>query len=152
MGSKTRGYDPLFRLKVKCFLIINKSPFLTSTLTIFPVAVFNAPCIPPNSRVRFFNGYFSPEVVIPLALGNANNYEDRILELQSKLRFMIAQSPELRNSPEGTDALNQKINGILGGIEDTRLRAGQGAIERQVINPDEAFLLFNKLKGGSQNE
>src|SRR3990172_2620084 len=91
MGSKTRGYDPLFRLKVKCFLIINKSPFLTSTLTIFPVAVFNAPCIPPNSRVRFFNGYFSPEVVIPLALGNANNETTSPFLYSNSIFFLMKQ-------------------------------------------------------------
>lgn len=87
-----------------------------------------------------------------IALENVKKYESRILELESKLRFLISQSAELKNSPEEVDAIMQRVDGIKGGIADARSRAAQGLIERQVLNPDTAFLEFQRLKSSSKKE
>ena len=83
-----------------------------------------------------------------ISLNKATIYEDRILELESKIRIMITQSAELKNAPEGVDVINQKIQGIYNNIDAMRGRAAQGTIERGVLNPDQAFLEFQKMKAG----
>ncbi len=86
-----------------------------------------------------------------VALENAQRYEKRVQVLESKLRFLIAQSPELRNEPEEVDAIQQRIQGIYNNAQIARTRAAKGAIENQVTSTDKTLLILQELKRRSEN-
>jgi len=81
---------------------------------------------------------------------NMKNYEDRISWLESKIKLLTAQSPELRANPEEVDKIMQQIQGIYSHITSARTAVTQAAINNLESNSMTDFMLLQRYKNAAK--
>jgi hypothetical protein len=81
-----------------------------------------------------------------IILDNMNAYEERILWLEGKLKFLIAQSAEMRSNPEEIDLIMTQIKGIYNRINDTRKKVSLSQIQQVESSTLKDFSLLQKYK------
>jgi hypothetical protein len=85
-----------------------------------------------------------------VTLENNRRRANKVVELESRLKFTITQSSNLRNNPDKIVGIFEIVDGIYGSIASSRTRSAEGAI-KQIREPNEDILIFNQLKGGKKN-
>lgn len=80
------------------------------------------------------------------AAENLNRFEQDVDYLESKIKLLVIQSPELKSAPEEVATIQEDINMAKNVINNAKREAAEKIIERRAPSVDDAMVVYEEIK------